>query len=85
MKVATLDDYQNAALRLADWSAVRRHAEITEGPVQRRSAAPGRLFAQAAGRCMFDLASGPSWRGCLRPVSEACDRTVAEESKCVFS
>jgi phosphoglycerate dehydrogenase-like enzyme len=29
MKVAVLDDYQNVALRLADWSAVRRHAEIT--------------------------------------------------------
>jgi phosphoglycerate dehydrogenase-like enzyme len=28
MKVAILDDYQNVALRLADWSAVRRHAEI---------------------------------------------------------
>jgi phosphoglycerate dehydrogenase-like enzyme len=29
MQVAILDDYQNVALRLADWSAVRRHAEIT--------------------------------------------------------
>jgi phosphoglycerate dehydrogenase-like enzyme len=29
MKVAILDDYQNVALRLADWSTVRRHAEIT--------------------------------------------------------
>jgi phosphoglycerate dehydrogenase-like enzyme len=29
MKVAVLDDYQNVALQLADWSAVRRHAEIT--------------------------------------------------------
>jgi phosphoglycerate dehydrogenase-like enzyme len=29
MKVAVLDDYQNVALRLADWSAVRRHAEIS--------------------------------------------------------
>jgi phosphoglycerate dehydrogenase-like enzyme len=28
MKVAILDDYQNVALQLADWSAVRRHAEI---------------------------------------------------------
>src|SRR6201997_1105880 len=28
MKIAILDDYQNVALRLADWSAVRRHAEI---------------------------------------------------------
>ena len=28
MKVAILDDYQNVALRLADWSSVRRHAEI---------------------------------------------------------
>jgi phosphoglycerate dehydrogenase-like enzyme len=29
MKVAVLDDYQSVALRLADWSGVRRHAEIT--------------------------------------------------------
>ena len=29
MKVAILDDYQNVALQLADWSAVRQHAEIT--------------------------------------------------------
>jgi phosphoglycerate dehydrogenase-like enzyme len=29
MKVAILDDYQNVAPQLADWSAVRRHAEIT--------------------------------------------------------
>jgi phosphoglycerate dehydrogenase-like enzyme len=29
MKVAILDDYQNVALRLADWSGVRRHGEIT--------------------------------------------------------
>ena len=29
MKVAILDDYQNVALRLADWSAVARHAQIT--------------------------------------------------------
>jgi hypothetical protein len=29
MKVAILDDYQNVALQLADWSSVRRHAEIT--------------------------------------------------------
>src|ERR1700686_2503923 len=29
MNVAILDDYQNVALRLADWSRVRRHAEIT--------------------------------------------------------
>jgi phosphoglycerate dehydrogenase-like enzyme len=29
MQVAILDDYQNVALRLADWSGVRRHAEIT--------------------------------------------------------
>src|SRR6266481_5306167 len=29
MRVAVLDDYQNMALRLADWSAVRRYAEIT--------------------------------------------------------
>src|SRR5262245_16207861 len=29
MKVAILDDYQNVALSLADWSGVRRHADIT--------------------------------------------------------
>jgi len=29
MQVAVLDDYQNVALQLADWSGVRRHAEIT--------------------------------------------------------
>src|ERR1700732_1188397 len=29
MQVAILDDYQNVALQLADWSGVRRHAEIT--------------------------------------------------------
>lgn len=29
MKVAILDDYQNVALELADWSGVRRLAEIT--------------------------------------------------------
>jgi phosphoglycerate dehydrogenase-like enzyme len=29
MKVAILDDYQDVALLLADWSAVRRRAEIT--------------------------------------------------------
>src|SRR6185312_1529187 len=29
MKVAILDDYQNVALQLADWSNVRRKAEIT--------------------------------------------------------
>jgi phosphoglycerate dehydrogenase-like enzyme len=29
MRVAILDDYQNVALQLADWSDVRRHAEIT--------------------------------------------------------
>ena len=28
-RCAILDDYQNVALQLADWSAVRRHAEIT--------------------------------------------------------
>jgi phosphoglycerate dehydrogenase-like enzyme len=28
MKVAILDDFQNVALQLADWSAVRQHAEI---------------------------------------------------------
>ena len=29
MKVAILDDYPNVAMRLADWSGVRRRAEIT--------------------------------------------------------
>jgi len=29
LNVAILDDYQNVALRLADWSGVRRRAEIT--------------------------------------------------------
>lgn len=29
MQVAILDDYQNVALHLADWSSVRRYAEIT--------------------------------------------------------
>jgi phosphoglycerate dehydrogenase-like enzyme len=29
MRVAILDDYQNVALQLADWSGVRRYAEIT--------------------------------------------------------
>ena len=29
MKIAILDDYQNVALAMADWSAVERHAEIT--------------------------------------------------------
>jgi phosphoglycerate dehydrogenase-like enzyme len=29
MHVAILDDYQNVALRLADWTSVQRHAEIT--------------------------------------------------------
>jgi hypothetical protein len=29
MKVAILDDYQNVALKLAHWSAVRRRAEIS--------------------------------------------------------
>jgi phosphoglycerate dehydrogenase-like enzyme len=29
MKIAVLDDYQNVALRLADWSAVAERAEIT--------------------------------------------------------
>jgi phosphoglycerate dehydrogenase-like enzyme len=29
MQIAILDDYQNVALQLADWSGVRRHAEIT--------------------------------------------------------
>ena len=29
MKVAILDDYQNVALQVADWSSIQRHAEIT--------------------------------------------------------
>src|SRR6516225_5344017 len=29
MKVAILDDYQNVALRMADWSSVASRAEIT--------------------------------------------------------
>jgi hypothetical protein len=30
MKVAILDDYQNVALRIADWAGIRRHhGEIT--------------------------------------------------------
>jgi phosphoglycerate dehydrogenase-like enzyme len=29
MKIAILDDYQNVALKMADWSAVARRAEIT--------------------------------------------------------
>src|SRR5664279_4578739 len=29
MKVAVLDDYQNVALQMADWSPVARRAEIT--------------------------------------------------------
>src|SRR4051812_47143090 len=29
MKIAILDDYQNVALSMADWSAVERKAEIT--------------------------------------------------------
>jgi hypothetical protein len=29
MKAAILDDYQNVALKLADWCAVARRAEIT--------------------------------------------------------
>ena len=29
MKVAILDDYQNVALELADWSSVASRAEIT--------------------------------------------------------
>src|SRR6516162_9021716 len=28
MKIAILDDYQNVVLRLADWSGIRKHAEI---------------------------------------------------------
>jgi phosphoglycerate dehydrogenase-like enzyme len=45
MKVAILDDYQNVALRLADWSGVRRHAEITvfNDHVADRSAVIARL------------------------------------------
>src|ERR1700749_2773911 len=29
MQIAILDDYQNVAFQLADWSSVRRHAEIS--------------------------------------------------------
>src|SRR6476661_8639643 len=29
MKIAILDDYQNVALEMADWSAVSKRAEIT--------------------------------------------------------
>src|SRR5579862_380908 len=29
MKIAVLDDYQNVALRMADWSALAARAEIT--------------------------------------------------------
>ena len=29
MKIAILDDYQNVALRIADWSAVAKKADIT--------------------------------------------------------
>jgi hypothetical protein len=29
MKVAVLDDYQNVALKMADWSSVASRAEIT--------------------------------------------------------
>ena len=29
MKIAILDDYQNVALTMADWSRVERKAEIT--------------------------------------------------------
>ena len=29
MKVAILDDYQNVALKMADWSSVASRAEIT--------------------------------------------------------
>jgi hypothetical protein len=29
MKIAILDDYQNVALRMADWSALAGRAEIT--------------------------------------------------------
>ena len=29
MKIAILDDYQNIALKLADWSTLARRAEIT--------------------------------------------------------
>lgn len=29
MQIAILDDYQNVALQLADWSSIRRHAEIS--------------------------------------------------------
>src|SRR5580658_2329277 len=38
MKDATLGDYQNIALRIADWSSIRRYdGEITQGcPLSRR-------------------------------------------------
>jgi hypothetical protein len=29
MKIAILDDYQNVALKIADWSALAERAEIT--------------------------------------------------------
>ena len=29
MKIAILDDYQNVALEMADWSAVSKRADIT--------------------------------------------------------
>ena len=29
MKIAILDDYQNVALRMADWTAISKRAEVT--------------------------------------------------------
>src|ERR1700740_1460596 len=45
MKIAILDDYQNVALRLADWSDVRRHREtgVFKEPVGEPSAVIERL------------------------------------------
>src|SRR6201993_4975641 len=45
MKIAILDDYQNVALRLADWSAVRRAAQtvVLNDPVVAPSAVVERL------------------------------------------
>jgi hypothetical protein len=32
MKIAILDDYQNVALKMADWSALSKRAGITVSP-----------------------------------------------------
>jgi hypothetical protein len=41
MNVAILDDYQNVALKMADWSSVARRAKITvfndHAPIRMRS------------------------------------------------